>query len=118
MSELSWFLVLLGVLSICAMVFTAVFCVTARRLNRTLRRIDGLIPRCRRAVRQAQQLLARANAAARHLETAVAVASGAVGEALEPLMGLSAGLRRLLGHFHGNGNGARAEPRRHVRRHQ
>ena len=117
MSDASWLTLFLGILSLCAVVLTVVGCLVAWHFHLTLRRLNELLPRSGRVIRQVQALLLRANAAARHLETAAGAIAQTVGETLEPLTGFSAGLRRFLQHFHGNGHSARAEPRQHVRRH-
>ena len=115
-------LVFLGVLSGCACVLTGVVVVTARRVRRTMERIDDALPSCELTMAQARQtlkethhLLVRTRATAGRVASVVDAACDVAAATMDQLAGLKARTAALLsGH---RGNGAGGGPRRHARRH-
>ena len=122
MSETAGALLLLGVISGCVVVVTVTLVLIAMRLDRTLTRVDRILPECthtvkdaRRVLLQVRQLLSHTSAAAQHVEAMVGAARETVQDTLEQLHAVERHTKHLIAHYFGNGT--RGEPRRRVRRH-
>ncbi len=113
---------LCGIMSVCAMILTAVVCLTARDVRRTLRRVNALLPTCdqtlreiHRAVGEAHRVLVRSNRITRSIEEVAHLATQATLNVIEPIMSWKTRLESLFAGQGGNGHGARSGPRRHAR---
>lgn len=120
MSEFSFTLMVLGVISVCLLVNTVTLLLTALQFRRTLHRVNAILPDAARAIREGhrslrrvRRLLVRVDRAARPIEAVIRRAGELAAETIERV-----GLFRdraehaLLGRL---GNGAGAEPRRYHR---
>ena len=121
MSETSLIVVLLGLISICMVVLTAVLSMTARDMRRTLRRVNTMLPRCDEAIRdlhhamgQVHQVLKQATQITRHVETVVSKACTAALDVIDPVLTWKGRAETFFAERFGNG--ARSGPRRHDRR--
>ena len=122
MTESAVLLIPLGVLSVCACVLTGVAIVTARRMRRTMERIDDTLPSCKLAMHQARQtlkethqLLVQTQATANRVTAVVDAACEVASATMNELVGFKKRTAVLLSGF--RGNGARGGPRRHAKRH-
>lgn len=122
MSETVGALLLLSVISGCVVVVTVTLVLMAMRLDRTLTRVNRILPECTHTVKdarqvllQVRQLLSHTSAAAQHVEAMVGSARETVQDTLEQLHAVEQHTKHLIAHYFGNGT--RGEPRRRVRRH-
>ena len=116
MSNASLILLLLGLMSLCALIVTTVLALTAHEVRRILRRVQTILPDCagavheaHRAFGEAHQLLKRTNSATRRVETVLHTASETATQAMEQFALLRKKAQAFFGHH--NGNGARGGPR-------
>jgi hypothetical protein len=112
MSESAFFLLLVGVMAACAVVMTVTVVMTARELRRTSRRVNALVPPCRRALGQTQALLTSTHRISRHVESVILKASGAASHTIDQFLGMKNRVEQFLhDHLNDNGKGAGGGPR-------
>ena len=103
-----------GLVSLCLLVTTITFVLTARDFRQMMRRMSAVLVSAEKTLRETHQLFHRLSGAVRHVETLVHEACDAASETAERIMALKARAQEFLAHQFGNG--ARAEPRSHHRR--
>lgn len=110
----------LVLLCACAVVITVVLSVTAQDVRRTLRRVDALLGSCEQALRDIHRVVA----ASRHVFEQACRMTAQVGQMVEQVSDMAAGLfeplralrERAQAFFgHRGENGTRSGPRRHAR---
>jgi len=122
LSDTTLVVLLLFVLSGCAIILTAVACLTARDIRRTLGRVNELLPTCDQVLRdlhhtagQAHRVLVRSHRIVHSIEDVVRVTTHAALGVIEPILSWKTRMESLFSGHDGNGQRARSEPRRHRR---
>ena len=112
MGEAGWVIVLLGVLSGCALVITVTMVVVACDVRRTLQHLNATLPECQAAVRQlhrslakAQRILTMVEQRTQQVDAVVERVAGTAGEFVNRLLTWKEQAKTFLGGRFGNGVG-------------